>query len=216
MENIVVCDFDGTITKVDCINDFLDRFADEKWLDFEQDWIDGKISTCEAMQSQFALIKDMTEQKISDFFNSVQIDKYFKTFYELSKKNNLKVVIVSDGFEYFVRQVLERNEIFGIEIYSNSLKFKNGKFEMTFPYMNSLCKRKAGTCKCNFIRNFKKLYKNVYYIGDGVSDYCPAEKVDYLFAKSKLLKYCKERNIPHLEYTTFHEVINSEIFRFNN
>ena len=217
MDNIVVCDFDGTITKVDCINDFLDRFADEKWLDFEQDWIDGKISTCEAMQSQFALIKDMTEQKISDFFDSVQIDEYFKPFYDLAKKNNIKVVIISDGFEYFVRQVLERNGISGIEIYSNSLKFKNGKFEMSFPYKNESCERKAGTCKCNFISKFKKLYKKVYYIGDGVSDYCPADKVDFLFAKSKLLDYSKKQNIPYFEYKNFQEVINNELFiRLNN
>lgn len=216
MDSIVICDFDGTITKVDCINDFLERFADKKWLDIEQDWIAGKISTCEAMQSQFALIKDMTNQKISDFFDSVQIDKYFKSFYELAKKNNIKVVIVSDGFEYFVRQVLERNGISGIEIYSNSLKFKNGKFEMAFPFMNSLCNRNAGTCKCNFIKKFRKYYKTIYYIGDGVSDYCPADKVDFLFAKSKLLEYCKERNIPYIEYRNFREVINNETFRVYN
>lgn len=215
-DTIIVCDFDGTITKVDCINDFLGRFADKKWLEIEDEWVQGKVSTLYAMRAQFDLISGMTEEKMRHFFDSVEIDKYFKTFLEKAKQKNIKVVIVSDGFEYFVRQVLTRNGIDGIDVYSNNFEFKNGQFFMDFPYKNNDCKRKAGTCKCSFIKKFKQLYKTVYYIGDGASDFCPAENVDFLFAKNKLSEYCQEKNIPYIEYTDFNGVINNDRLRLNN
>ena len=46
--SIIVCDFDGTITKVDSINDFLERFADKEWLKVEDEWVAGRVGTCDA------------------------------------------------------------------------------------------------------------------------------------------------------------------------
>ncbi len=212
-DKIVICDFDGTITKKDSINDFLNRFADRKWLDIEDEWVAGRVSTLDAMRLQFGLIKNMTDKKLSDFFDSVEIDDYFKAFYDFAKEKDIKIVIVSDGFEYFIREVLKRHNIDGIEIYSNKFEFKNGEFLMNFPNYNDDCIRKAGTCKCSFIKKFKQIYKNVYYIGDGASDFCPADKVDFLFAKNKLLQYCQKYNIPHIQYEDFKGIINNDKFR---
>ena len=212
---IVVCDFDGTITKVDSINDFLERFADKSWLDIENDWICGKISTSDAMKMQFGLIKDMTEEKLADFFDSVQIDDDFINFYQKAKIKNVKIVIVSDGFEQFIKQVLSRYGINDIDIFSNRFEFKNGQFVMDFPHKKGSCKRKAGTCKCSFVKEFKKDYQQVFYVGDGVSDFCPANKADVLFAKKSLLKYCQKENIVCTEYSTFKDIINDDRLELN-
>lgn len=210
---IVVCDFDGTITKKDTINDFLDRFADKKWLEIEEDWISGKISTCDAMHSQFGMIKGMTEEIFDNFFETVQIDNYFQDFYNLCKARNIKITIVSDGFEYFIKKILSKYEINDIDIYSNHFEYNGGNFIMEFPYKNTQCQRGAGTCKCSFIKNFKKDYNRVIYIGDGASDFCPASKADFLFAKDRLLEYCEKNNISCVKYTNFNEVINHDIFK---
>lgn len=217
MENaIIVCDFDGTISKKDGINLFLEEFADPEWLDIEDDWVNGRISTCDAMRMQFGTIKNMTEEKLEKFFESVEIDEYFAEFYEKSKKKGIKVVIISDGFEYFIKKILSRYGINDIEIYSNSFEFKDGKFAMGFPYKNESCQKKAGTCKCSFIKKFKEFYKTVYYIGDGASDFCPSKKVDFLFAKNKLSEYCQKNDIPYIEYTDFNGVINNDRLGLNN
>lgn len=207
--NIVICDFDGTITKVDSINDFLDKFADKKWLDIEADWVAGKVSTCDAMRGQFGLVKNMTEEKLNAFFESMEIDETFIDFRRFAAENNIKIVIVSDGFEYFIRRILEKYGIKDIEIYSNHFEFNNGNFKMDFPNIKSDCVRHAGTCKCHFIKNFKNKYDTVFYVGDGPSDYCAADKVDFLFAKKRLLTYCKANDIPYNEYIDFNEVINN-------
>lgn len=213
---IVICDFDGTISKVDSINDFLGRFADKKWLEIEDDWVRGKIGTCEAMRLQFDMIKDMSEKKLDDFFASVEIDETFKDFCNFAEKNDIKIIIVSDGFEYFIRRILSKYGIEDIDIYSNFFEYKDGMFNMKFPNKIYGCKRNAGTCKCHFINKFKKIYNTVYYVGDGPSDYCAADKVDFLFAKNRLSEYCRENNIPFKQYTDFNEVINNVRIRFNN
>lgn len=210
---IFVCDFDGTITKKDTINDFLGRFADKKWLEVEEDWVAGRISTCEAMRLQFGMIDRMSREIFDKFFDSVEIDEYFEKFYELCKLKQYKVVIVSDGFEYFIRRVLDKYGICDIDIYSNYFEFNGGNFIMKFPNKNKNCKRGAGTCKCSFIAKFREIYNRIIYIGDGASDFCPAPKADFLFAKKKLLEYCIEKNIPYVKYSDFNEVINHDIFK---
>lgn len=210
---ICVCDFDGTITKKDTINDFLDKFADKKWLEVEDEWVAGRVSTCEAMRLQFGMIKNMTKEKFDNFFEEVEIDDYFEEFYNLCKDKGIKVVIVSDGFEYFIHRVLNKFGIDDIEIYSNHFEFNDGNFIMGFPYKNNDCLRGAGTCKCSFIQHFRKDYDEIVYIGDGASDFCPSAKADILFAKKRLLEYCEKNNVPCKKYSNFNEVINNDIFK---
>ena len=169
--SIIVCDFDGTITKVDSINDFLERFADKEWLKVEDEWVAGRVGTCDAMRLQFGMIKGMTQEKFDNFFESVEIDLSFKVFYERAKAKGIKVVIVSDGFEYFVKRVLNKYGIDDIEIYSNSFEFKNGEFLMDFPNKVDGCARNAGTCKCKFVEKFKQLYDFVFYYNREVLEF---------------------------------------------
>lgn len=211
-EMIVVCDFDGTITKKDTINDFLDNFADKSWQDVEDDWIAGKISTCDAMELQFRTIKNITREKFDNFFKTVEIDDYFEKFYLICKEKGIKLVILSDGFEYFIQRVLDKFGINDIEIYSNHFEFNAGNFIIEFPYKNSVCKRGAGTCKCAFIQKFRNSYKKIIYVGDGASDFCPSSQADLLFAKNRLFEYCEKNSIPCIKYTDFNEVINNDIF----
>lgn len=206
---IYICDFDGTITKKDTINDFLEQFADKKWLEIEKDWIEGKIGTCEAMRSQFGLIKNMTLEKFNNFFEQVELDDYFIDFYNYTKEQNIPVAIVSDGFDYFIKRILEKNSINDIEIYSNHFEYNNGNFIMEFPNKKENCRRNAGTCKCTLVDYFKNQYRKVYYVGDGVSDFCVAGKADLLFAKNKLLCYCEEKNIECIKYNNFNQVMKN-------
>lgn len=215
-KTIVVCDFDGTISKIDSINDFLMQFADKKWLEVEEDWIVGRVSTCDAMRLQFGMIKDLTEEKFNAFFEKAEIDETFIDFYQFAKENEIDVIILSDGFEYFVKRILAKYGLDDIKVISNHFEYNNGNFIMEFPNKISDCVRHAGTCKCHFIKNLKKIYNTVYYVGDGASDFCPADKADFLFAKKRLLEYCREKNIPCLEYNNFNEVINNVRIRLNN
>ena len=193
MDNIqIFCDFDGTITKKDTLNNFLRLYADEKWLEIEAQWENGKIGSRECLTEQMKFVPDMTEEKLEKFLSSIEIDEYFREFLDLIKEYNIDFYIVSDGFDYFINKVLEKNGISGLKIFSNRLTFSGGKFITEFPYNETDCSISAGVCKCNIIKKYSNVTKPVFYIGDGVSDFCASKTADFLFAKGRLLEYCKK------------------------
>lgn len=214
-DKIVVCDFDGTITELDSLFVFLVHYADKKWLEVERLWREGKIGSQECLTKQFDLVPKMSDKMIDEFINSVKLDPYFKQFNEIRLKNDVDLLIVSDGIDYFINRILQKNGIDNIKIISNHAEIEDGKFKITYPNQYTACKGKAGTCKCKVINDLKQNYKEIFYVGDGNSDMCVADKVDYLFAKSNLLSYCSKVSINCIGYTNFSEVIKYDRLGFN-
>jgi 2-hydroxy-3-keto-5-methylthiopentenyl-1-phosphate phosphatase len=64
----------------------------------------------------------------------------------------------------------------------------------------------AGTCKCMVA---KKLAKGlpIILIGDGRSDFCLADKADYVLAKGGLATYCEKHRIPFTAINNFNDAI---------
>ena len=198
----IYCDFDGTITKEDSVNKFFEMYASEKWMDSEKLWVEGKISSRENAIIQVGLLRNISQQQLDDYINSIEIDDYFLDFVDYVKSRNIKLTILSDGFDLFIKKVLERYNL-DIPYYANKLIYKNGNFSIEFPYYNEDCDKKAGMCKC------KKVKENRFcYIGDGTSDLCIATKADLLFASKNLYEYCKENNIKHSHFTSFRNIID--------
>lgn len=201
--DVIYCDFDGTITKKDSVNEFLKKYTGDKWLESEKLWIEGKISSKENAIIQVGLLKNISQKQLDDYINSIEIDDYFLDFVDYVKSKNIKLTILSDGFDLFIQKVLERNNL-DIPYYANKLTYKNGEFNIEFPYYNKNCDKKAGMCKC------QKVKENSFcYIGDGTSDLCIAKKADFLFASKNLHKFCKENNIKHVYFTSFCNIIES-------
>lgn len=198
----IYCDFDGTITKQDSVNEFFELYAAENWLDSEKLWIEGKISSKENAIIQVGLLKNISQKQLDDYINSIEIDDYFLDFVSYVKSKNIKLTILSDGFDLFIQKVLERYSL-DIPYYANKLIFKDSKFSIEFPYYNKNCDKKAGMCKCQKVKESK-----FCYIGDGTSDLCIATKADVLFASKNLHKYCKENDINHSHFTTFRNIID--------
>lgn len=208
MKNIcVLSDFDGTITSRDGLYAFIERYAVEGWQKVEQDWTEGKISSKECLIEEFKLIPNLSEELISSFVETLGIDKYFKSFWEFTKEKNIDFYIISDGIDYFIDRILYKHGLSGLNIISNHGEFRNGNFELTFPNDNPSCINNAGTCKCSALKSLKEKYGQIYYIGDGVSDYCVANKADTLFSKSRLTQYCVKNNIKHIEYNDFSDIL---------
>ncbi|HBG48739.1 MAG TPA: phosphoserine phosphatase [Cyanobacteria bacterium UBA9971] len=236
MENITVfCDFDGTITKKDTVDHFLSVFADNKWLESEKLWKNGKIGSKECLIRQFACINYISENQLDNFTENIEIDDYFINFIEILNifenlnqkkiKNEFKpskpakpsfgfftpasqtnFYIVSDGFDFFINSTLKKYGIKKfVKVFSNKLNFNKGKLTLDFPFYNSNCKKKSGLCKCEIIKKLKK-ERRVLYIGDGASDICASGLADILFAKDSLAEYCDENNINHIKFETFKDI----------
>lgn len=214
-EKIIVSDFDGTITTRDTLSTFLEEYAPKEWLLLEDKWVKGEIGSAECLQKQFGLIKNISPEMIEEFVDTIEIDSYFKEFNEIRLKNNVDFLILSDGLDYFINRILQKHGIKNIDIVSNHAEFINDKFTISFPNQNNGCIKNSGTCKCDVVKKLRQKYKEIYYIGDGTSDICVADKSDFLFAKSTLLDYCEKTRLDCIEYGTYKEVVNYDRLGFN-
>lgn len=201
----ILSDFDGTITLKDGLYSFIEKYAGEGWEKIERDWVEGKIDSKACLIEEFKLVPNLSEELISNFIETLEIDKSFIDFYK-NLHDKTDFYIVSDGIDYFIERILKKYGLSDIHIISNHGEFRGEFFEITFPNDSSECINNAGTCKCKVLSDLRKIYEKIIYIGDGVSDYCVADKADVLYAKKRLLNYCGEKGINCIPYNTFEDI----------
>ncbi len=94
----IVCDFDGTITRTDVIDNILQRFADPSWEAIEDQWLQGDIGSRECLSRQLSLVK-ATPAELLAYFDSVEIDPDFPDFVDHVIGLGASIEVVSDGIE---------------------------------------------------------------------------------------------------------------------
>ncbi|MCT4564927.1 MAG: MtnX-like HAD-IB family phosphatase [Maledivibacter sp.] len=207
MKRTIMVDFDGTITKRDTCVAVTNEFATRDWRSLDEEWAKGELSTQDCCNILFGLM-DFNEVRLKSFLETIEIDDYFSRFIELCRENAYGIYIVSDGFDFNINTVLNKNGIKDIEIYSNNFFFDDeGNYNLQFPHESKNC-GKCGTCKTEIYNRLKKNSDEIIYVGDGYSDRCVAANADVLFAKSYLAKYCDEKGIKYIKYESFKDVIN--------
>ncbi len=200
----IFCDFDGTITKQDAVNKFLSFFADDEWLNVESKWEKGLIGSKECIVEQIRLVPEISKGQLDEFINSIEIDEYFIEFYNHMKERQIPLYIVSDGFDLFIRETLRKYELDEIQFFANTLNYDGKNLSVDFNHSNPSCKRSSGVCKCSIVNK----YNNFGYIGDGLSDTCAADRASLIFAKKRLEEYCTKKEINHVKFSTFRDILD--------
>jgi len=202
----VFCDFDGTITKNDVGDLFFETFGDRNYYSsLVVKWRDYEISSKEMWEKIAEKVKvDYVEAE--KLILSQEIDIYFIDFVKWARENEIEVFILSDGFDFYIKRILDKYGLFDVKFFSNKLWIEDGKVKVDFPYPDSIC-RICGNCKRNHMLTLSGDDDIIVYIGDGYSDRCPAEYADVVFGKKELLKYCRAKNIPVYEFETFKDVM---------
>ncbi len=203
----VFCDFDGTVTKNDVGDLFFETFGDKDfYAQLVEKWRNYEISSREMWETIAEKVNIPDETIAEKLILSQEIDPYFVDFVSLCKSNGIEIFILSDGFDFYIKKILEKYGLSDIKFFSNKLWIEGNKVKLWFPYPDSVC-RICGNCKRNHMLTLSGDEDVIVYIGDGYSDRCPAEYADIVFGKKNLLKFCRERNIPVYEFETFKDVI---------
>ncbi|MFH1198214.1 MAG: MtnX-like HAD-IB family phosphatase [bacterium] len=202
----IFVDFDGTITKTDVGEEMFLRFGNPaKANEIINDWIKGDITAAQCWQKLCATIECLELNDFDRFLNEMNIDESFKEFTELCKMNGMEMHILSDGLDYYIGKILDRENLSHINLYSNKVEFENGKLIPVFPHPDEEC-IKCANCKRNHIINNSSDEDITVYIGDGWSDTCAAQYCDFIFAKNSLLKYCESNRISYFPFKNFSDV----------
>ena len=123
-------------------------------------------------------------------------------------------MILSDGYDFYIDQLLKQEGLDSIPVYCNRMVWIDGGIEVEFPLFKEDCERDMAHCKCQHVLAADG-YRRVY-IGDGVSDSCAAGKCDFVYAKCNLLDFCRESQIAHEPFTNFRDVIDFEEKQMNS
>ncbi|TDP46392.1 MtnX-like HAD-IB family phosphatase [Zavarzinia compransoris] len=201
----ILCDFDGTIALGDVTDMLLDAFADPSWRDVEALWKAGEIGSAACMARQVALMR-CGRDALHGVLDRVTIDPGFRSFVAYCRQEGLSLTVVSDGIDYAIHHILRRAEIDGIPVIANRLLFLDQeRHALLTPHASARCVSAAGTCKCAVAKQPDDGRLTVL-IGDGRSDFCAADTVDFVLAKSSLLDHCRANALPHAAFGSFSEI----------
>ncbi|PID59798.1 MAG: 2-hydroxy-3-keto-5-methylthiopentenyl-1-phosphate phosphatase [Ignavibacteriae bacterium] len=204
----IYIDFDGTITSQDIGEKMFLEFGnpeDAKKIIIR--WLNDEINSKQVWEELCKTIKNFDKNIFDIFLSEMSIDDYFMEFLDYSRKHNFSLTIVSDGLDYYINKISEREGFRHLNIYSNKLSFdENNNLIPSFPYTDEEC-TKCANCKRNDILNTSADDDITIYIGDGWSDTCAAQYCDYIFAKKSLLKFCEQNSIPYYPFNNFYDVL---------
>ncbi len=192
-----MCDFDGTIALDDVVDLLLERYGLAGWEALEQRWRDGQIGSLECMRGQVELL-DMGLAELHACLDSVAIDPAFPEFVTRARALAMPIRIVSDGLDYPIRRILAKHGLTDLPIVANELVRADvpRRWRLNAPFAATGCR--SGTCKCAQVQSAREGQVNLsLLVGDGASDFCVAGQADFVFAKSKLIEYCRLEGIPH-------------------
>ena len=202
---IVFCDFDGTITVKDVGAEFFNNLMTEQRMDVLEDWFNGKINSKECLTIQCSYIKS-TKKEIDSLLDKLEIEATFLNFYKELKKNKIKLIIISDGLDYYIKRVLKNYNLDDIEFYSNKLiLYDNDRVRPEFPYYSPECSNFAN-CKGMQIKRLKPDGKISVFIGDAHSDICAVDSADIIFAKNDFYNYCMEQKVTCFNFNDFDDI----------
>jgi 2-hydroxy-3-keto-5-methylthiopentenyl-1-phosphate phosphatase len=207
MKTLVFCDFDGTISKRDVGYSLFHHFSGGENDKLLPDWKAGRMSSRECLTREAEMVKAPTEEILS-YLDQFEIDPGFVAFEQLCRRNDMPLLIVSDGLDFYINRILARNGLSHLEVVCNIGHLNTHGIEIEFPRTNRECRR-CGSCKREIIEERCGLVSQecrTVFIGDGYSDTCATRAATLLFAKKDLERYCQAHNITYNSFDTFFDV----------
>jgi 2,3-diketo-5-methylthio-1-phosphopentane phosphatase len=202
----VLCDFDGTVAQDDVGNLLFRTFSrNGDSLEVVERWKRGEISSRECLEQEAALASCCPEE-LRSFTLARRLDPYFKDFHDFARQRGMEVVVLSDGLDYYIEQMLVRNGLGGVEFYANRMRHQGTSLRVEFPWHNLLACTDCGCCKTHHLFRYRNQGYYIVYVGNGLSDRCPCESADLVFAKGELLEHCRAKNIACVEFRNFRDV----------
>lgn len=206
----IFLDFDGTLVEPNVAVVLVERFAQDGARvahEVDEQLHRGEITLRQAWERQAALLAWSDIPAMTEFVRrEVPLRKGAREFVELVTSRGIPLLVLSGGLDFYIRAILDR-EGFDLPYFSDTAETgPDNRLRVQHPFGHPDCRR-CGICKAQVIlRQLPDAFRTVF-IGDGSTDRFAAEVADVVFARRRLLTYCRERGIPCLPFEDFHPVI---------
>jgi len=203
-------DFDGTVTAEDVGYNFFKRFTFEKTEDVVRKYRNGEISAIECLKTECDIYNEnpAPAKEVREFINSQKLTAGFKQFVEYCQANQIKLTVLSAGFDFYIDRILKNNGLEQLDVYVTPTVLKNGRINPEFIYYDEKVCRQCSNCKGERIKQLAAPDAVSVFIGDGHSDWHGAQNADVVFARSFLARYLDKKNIYYQSYRDFFDIIS--------
>jgi 2,3-diketo-5-methylthio-1-phosphopentane phosphatase len=205
MKKIFLIDFDKTISFKDSTDTLMEAHNYELLMDYQRLFRAKKLRVREYLKGLLESLNMDEATYMDEVSKNLPLDPHFKEFVGLG--HDFRIVSAGTYFNIIPNLKKEGILVPREHIYSNDIAFKSdGSLEVFFPHENG--DSRDGICKRTVVEKYKKIYDQVIFIGDGVSDFDCADVADFVFAKVglRLANYCEENNIPYIPYESFKDI----------
>ena len=203
-----LCDFDGTVSPRDIGAAFVEQFSADGGaarVPELQAWLAGTLGHRELTRAQCACVR-AREAEALEFARAFRLDARFAPFAREALGRGDAVMIVSEGFDFYVRDQLVREGLAELPWAANRLLFnEDGGVEAEFPFADPAC-TECGNCKAQHVRRYRSRGYHTVLVGDGTSDRHGALAADAVLARGWLLDWCHAEGVPHRAFSDFGDV----------
>ena len=204
----IFVDFDGTITKEDVGEGIFRKFGKPEIVNkVIDDLLNDRISSRECWEVLCESTRIVDQTELNNFIDKIEIEEDFSEFIDFCQGNEFEIFVLSDGFDYYLKKIFERENLTDLKYFANTLEVKNGKLIPSFPYFRADFVSSAN-CKRDHIINNSSDDDYTVFIGDGNSDKGAVLYSDFIFAKNGLLRFCEMERITYFPFKNFYDVIN--------
>ena len=198
-----LCDFDGTIAPSDIGAALIERFAvgaEAERAELLARWKRDEIGSRELTRAECRAVR-VTRDQALDFVRGFALDPGFAGFARTARSHGDEVQVVSDGFDFYIREHLCRAGLDDVPSAANRARFVSGGLVPEFPYRGG-CGR-CGNCKGRHVRDARARGLRTVMVGDGLSDRCGAREADAVVARGGLLEWCRREGRPATAFGGF-------------
>lgn len=204
MKTLVQCDFDGTVTDQDISFLLLDAFVDGDWRGLLRQYQEGTMTVGHFNTAAFAMMKADKKTLLEYIKDKIEVRSGFRELVDYCRRRGFRFVIVSNGQDFYIENILGGIGVGDIEFFSaKSLFHSDG---VTVQYIGPDGSPRESDFKETYVRLFLADGYRIIYIGNGDSDVLPAKQCHHIFATGALLSHCKQNNITCTPFTDFDDV----------
>jgi HAD superfamily phosphoserine phosphatase-like hydrolase len=203
-----LCDFDGTAAPLDIGAAFAERFSpagEAARVPELAGWLAGSIGHRELTRAQCACLRVRADEAL-EFTRTFKLDPGFAPFVHEALGRGDAVMVVSEGFDFYVRDHLERAGLGELPWAANRLVFQSDDtVAPEFPFADPACPV-CGNCKAQHVRRYRSRGYRTVLVGDGTSDRHGALAADAVLARGSLLEWCRAEGVPQQAFQDFGDV----------
>jgi 2-hydroxy-3-keto-5-methylthiopentenyl-1-phosphate phosphatase len=208
----VVCDFDGTAT-IDDLADALSiaYIGEGRWRDANDRFHRGEIPFVTLLHEIFGPIGATPAEVRAFAHRHARFRPGFERLVRACREGGHPFVIASGGLDIYIRPALEllpHDVSHGLEVRANRAEHVAGGLALQFPWQHApgACGQ-CGSCKGAIVKELQARGHRVIAVGDGNADRCMAGVADVLFARGRLLEWCRREGFACEEFDALDPVV---------